>query len=92
MDYRWSKNNEFCKKNLISLNVSSKDPLTGINGKFPIMSTIFEEFEYIGWFSYNHTNDYCFIEGPNTIINCLQFWSHGGLTEDIKINIEEVLK
>jgi hypothetical protein len=56
------------------------------------MATIFEEFEYLGWYSSNHTNDYKFIEGPNSLSIRSQFWSHGGLTPEIKNEIEIILK
>jgi len=84
--------NEFCKRLLNSNNVSVNDPITGPDGKFEIMATIFEEFEYLGWYSSNHTNDYKFIEGPNSLSIRSQFWSHGGLTPEIKNEIEIILK
>lgn len=84
--------NEFCKKKLNELGVSIDDPITGTNGQFVKMASIFEEFEYLGWYSYNHTNDYNFIEGPSKLDIRCQFWSHGGLTDEIREKIEEILK
>jgi hypothetical protein len=83
--------NEFCKKSLDSKGILHSDPITGPNGKFEEMATVFEEFEYLGWYSYKHTNDYRFIEGPNQLSIRSQFWSHGGITPEIKAEIEKVL-
>jgi hypothetical protein len=55
------------------------------------MATIFEEFEYLGWYSYNFTNDYIFIEGKNPKYFKNQFWSHGGLTEEIEVEIKKMI-
>lgn len=83
--------NTFCK-NLLEINkVSIDDPIAGENGKFSIMSSIFEEFEYLGWYSYNHTDDYTFTEIKGNIEFKKQFWSHGGLTDDIEIEIKKML-
>lgn len=84
--------NEFCKKLLNDNTVLPSDPIIGPDGRFLIMATIFEEFEYLGWYSFNYTNDYNFIEGPNNLSIRNQFWSHGGLTEEIKNEIEIILK
>ena len=73
-------------------NVKVDDKITGSNGKFRIMSTIFEEFEYLGWFSNKFTHDYNFMEGANKLNVRKQFWSHGGLTDKIKKEIEEIIK
>lgn len=83
--------NDFCKRLLSENNISINDPITGVDGKFETMATIFEEFEYLGWYSYNYTNDYRFIEGPNILSIRSQFWSHGGLTPEIKNEIERIL-
>lgn len=84
--------NDYCKNHLTSKQITINCPLTGPDGKFPILATIFEEFEYLGWYSYNYTNDYKFIEGPNSLSILSQFWSHGGLTPEIKNEIESILK
>jgi hypothetical protein len=84
--------NDFCKNKLEINNVKVDDKIAGFDGKFKVMATIFEEFEYLGWFSNNFTNDYNFIEGPNKLNIRKQFWSHGGLTDDIKKEIEDILK
>lgn len=84
--------NEFCKINLKNKNVGINDSITGNNGKFRIMSTIFEEFEYLGWFSNKFTNSYNFIEGVNKVNVRRQFWSHGGLNDSIINEIENIIK
>jgi hypothetical protein len=86
MDY-----NTFCKNLLELNNVSINDPITGKNGKFSIMASIFEEFEYLGWYSYNFTNDYLFTETREIYDFKKQFWSHGGLTEEIEKEIKNIL-
>jgi hypothetical protein len=78
----------FCK-NLLELN--GVDINDKILDKFGIMATIFEEFEYLGWYSYNFTNDYIFIEGRNPKEFKNQFWSHGGLTEEIEMKIKKMI-
>jgi hypothetical protein len=83
--------NEFCKNSLKNKNVGTTDSITGSNGKFRIMATIFEEFEFLGWFSSKFTNDYDFIEGPNRLNIRKQFWSHGGLDESIENEIKKIL-
>lgn len=88
MDY-----NTFCKFHLTRCNISCSDPLTGPDGKFPILATIFEEFEYLGWFAYNHTNDYNFIESLSTMTSKrTQYWSHGGITPKIDEEIKNFTK
>ena len=59
-----------------------------------IMATVFEEFEYLGWFSHKFTDDYNFIEGPNELNIKIkkQFWSHGGLSENIESEICDMIK
>jgi hypothetical protein len=83
--------NEFCKKHLNINDILVSDELTGINGKFPIISKIFEEFEYLGWYAFNYTKDYSFIEGYN-LLDRNQYWSHGGITNDIETEIRKYLE
>lgn len=62
-----------------------------IRQKFLEMATIFEEFEYFGWYAENFTNDYVFIEGSRNNSPLCQYWPHGGLTPEIIKEIESVL-
>lgn len=84
--------NEFCRDWLASYGIKITDPISGKNGKFLILASIFEEFEYFGWYAsrYN-TADYNFTEIRQR--NCVtkQFWSHGGLTEAARAEIEQLL-
>ena len=84
--------NDFCKNKLALNSVNVYDKITGSDGKFKIMATIFEEFEYLGWFSDKFTDDYNFIEGPNKLNMRKQFWSHGGLSENIESEICDMIK
>jgi hypothetical protein len=84
--------NDFCKNKLELKGVNVNDNISGSDGKFMTMATIFEEFEYLGWFSDNFTNDYNFIEGPNKWNVRKQFWSHGGLNENIQSEIHDMIK
>jgi hypothetical protein len=82
----------FCKFYLDKYQILPSMPIIGPNGKFMEMAKIFEEFEYMGWYSKNYTNDYNFIESPS--INSkysIQYWSHGGLTSNIEENINIIL-
>ena len=84
--------NDFCKNKLALNSVNVYDKITGSDGKFMIMATVFEEFEYLGWFSDKFTDDYNFIEGPNKLNMRKQFWSHGGLSENIESEICDMIK
>lgn len=81
---------EFCKEQLEKNHIYVG---TSITANFQVMSTIFEEFEYLGWFARNYTNDYIFIENtPNRDPYVTQFWSHGGITQDIEKQILNILQ
>lgn len=80
--------NTFCKNLLEEKGIDISDRILD---KFIEMASIFEEFEYLGWYSNNFTNDYLFIEGRNPQEFKSQFWSHGGLTEEIEIKIKKML-
>ena len=86
--------NDFCKNKLALKSVNVYDKITGSDGKFKIMATVFEEFEYLGWFCDKFTNDYNFIEGSNELNIKIkkQFWSHGGLSENIESEIHNMIK
>lgn len=85
--------NDFCKFYLEKYQVSTNDSLTGKDGKFNILATIFEEFEYLGWFAHNHTDDYNFLETSNSnSYKISQYWSHGGLSSEIEREIQELLR
>ena len=80
--------NTFCKDLLDLNNVKVNDSIVD---NFLTMATIFEEFEYLGWYSSNFTDDYIFTEERDYQIFKKQFWSHGGLTEEIEVEIKKML-
>lgn len=87
MDY-----NTFCKFYLDKFPILPSMPITEPNGKFREMATIFEEFEYMGWYAHNFTNDYSFKEEYSINSNyTIQHWSHGGLTPEIEKDIINIL-
>jgi hypothetical protein len=80
--------NTYCKEYLTKLNININDSITGSNGKFRELATIFEEFEYFGWYANNFTDNYLFIESPSNNSEYLtQYWSHGGLNSNIESEI-----
>jgi hypothetical protein len=86
MDYQ-----TFCKSHLNKLNIIPSMPITGPNGKFIELASIFEEFEYMGWYSYNFTDDYNFIIEQRNNIYVIQYWSHGGIDANIETTIKKIL-
>lgn len=84
----------FCKFYLDNLNIIPSMPITGPTGKFMEMAGIFEEFEYMGYYAHNFTNDYIFIENPNSNSSdkVIQYWSHGTLTSTIEKEILDILQ
>lgn len=87
MDYH-----TFCKFYLDKFHILPSMPISGPNGKFKQMSQIFEEFEFIGWYADNFTNDYNFLDVNTKNRNyIIQHWSHGGLTSEIEENIKYIL-
>ena len=87
MDY-----NEFCLKRLKSKNIKISDKITD---NFPILATIFEEFEWLGYYCKNNSSDYVFLDNTNNSRNIWsvlkQHWSHGGITKEIKNELETTL-
>jgi hypothetical protein len=51
---------------------------------------VFTEFEYIGYIAHNFTDDYEFVVNARDKQNLKQFWSHGGINEDIKRELDEL--
>ena len=86
--------NDFCKNKLALKGVNVNDNILGSDGKFMTMAKVFLEFDYLAWFADNFTNDYNFIEGQNKLNTKIkkQFWSHGGLSENIESEIHDMIK
>lgn len=83
-----------CLKYKINVNEPiSDDPISGKKGRFLDLAKIFEEFEWLGYYCHNFSEDYVFIstEYGNAKNRTTQFWSHGGITDDIKNKIEKIL-
>jgi hypothetical protein len=62
-----------------------------IREKFDKLSKVFSEFEYLGFYCHHHSNDYYFSTERHHPFAFIQNWSHGGITEDIKKLLNEVL-
>lgn len=54
---------------------------------FYSLSRIFTEFEYIGYIAHNFTDDYEFILGTPNKTNITQYWSHGGINDEIRLKL-----
>jgi hypothetical protein len=63
---------------------------------FDKLSRIWTEFEYLGFFCHNYSNDYIFTsisyERDNDNTYFIQYWSHGGITNEIKNKIDQILQ
>jgi hypothetical protein len=85
----------FCNNGCNKYNIRVEDPINGINGRFLDLAKIFEEFEWLGYYCHNFSEDYIFISDKSIMSNkpcrLIQYWSHGGLTPDIKKQIEDIL-
>lgn len=80
----------FCKKHLALQNIAITENIKNV---FMQCATIFEEFEYIGWFANNFDKDnYIFINDQSKNTNTYkQYWSHGGINDTIAKEIEQIL-
>jgi hypothetical protein len=84
--------NTFCHNGCIKYNITI-DAI--IQSRFVDLSKVFTEFEWLGYYCHNFSDDYIFIssEFKNSSNKKLkQFWSHGGITLDIKNQIEKILQ
>jgi hypothetical protein len=80
---------------------SNIDVELSTTSQFDKLNKIFTEFEFIGFYCHTHSSDYNFIcyhdaVKNNTLINygniyCKQFWSHGGLNDEIRNEIKQIL-
>lgn len=87
MDY-----NEFCMRRLQGKNITIYDKITD---KFLILATVFEEFEWLGYYCKHNSPDYVFLDNKHNSRNIWpilkQYWSHGTITPSIKKEIENIL-
>jgi hypothetical protein len=85
---------DFCKQRLNNNNINITDKITD---KFITLATIFEEFEWLGFYcSKNNLQDYIFLQektnnSREVSSKIIQYWSHGGITSDIKKEILSLL-
>jgi hypothetical protein len=80
---------EFCKKRLNDLGISIDSKIVET---FTNLATVFEEFEWIGYFCMNYSSDYTFIKLMENKKDYIKYyWSHGGITEEIKSELELLL-
>lgn len=80
----------FCKNQCKRLNIQISDKITN---RFSDLASIFIDLEWLGFYCQNFSSDYIFIDSALRTTNkpLLQFWSHGGLTDEIKQQIETLL-
>lgn len=86
----------FCKRGCEKYNIKIEDSIAGSKGRFSDMAKVFEEFEWLGYYCHNFSKDYIFrpveLKNKDKKSIIIQFWSHGGLTNDIKKQIETILQ
>lgn len=81
----------FCLDRCSKLGISVDEK---IRDAFSRLASVFEEFEYLGYFCERFSDDYIFAKmtdrtEPHFFV---QNWSHGGLTEDIKTELHKILQ
>jgi len=79
--------NTFCRREFLKYDIRIGESIVE---RFQDLSKIFEEFEWLGFYCHNFSNEYNFIPSDIRIHDYVltQFWSHGGLSDDTKIEIE----
>lgn len=85
MDY-----SEFCKKGCARFNIRADE---SVRSRFLDLAKIFEEFEWIGFYCQHFSNDYIFIDSDLRTHHkpATQFWSHGGITEEIQLKLNTII-
>ena len=90
----------YCHNRCGHYNISVDDKVCDI---FTTLSKIFTEFEYLGFYCHTFSNDYNFITTPRCLMDSqhdrdddisyfIQYWSHGGITDDCKNKIKQILQ
>lgn len=77
---------EFCKEKLDHFGINVGDSIVN---NFSKLSKVFTEFEFIGYVAFNFTDDYEFIINQQNKKNLKQYWSHGGISEEIRNEISK---
>lgn len=78
---------EYVKERIANNGISVNDNI--VNNFFKL-SKVFTEFEYIGYIAHNFTNDYEFLLNQRNKEEVKQFWSHGGITDEIKKELNDL--
>ena len=80
---------EFCKERLNNLNISINSKIVE---SFNILASVFEEFEWIGFYCMNYSSDYNFTQLRKNQKDYIKYyWSHGGITDSIKYELDTLL-
>jgi hypothetical protein len=82
---------EFCLKRCNQLNLAPDTPTLP---HFGTLATVFEEFEWLGFYCRAWSDHYEFYRGEHRSIrnSTKQYWSHGGITPEIKAELNALLK
>ena len=80
---------EFARERIANYNIRVED---NIVNTFDKLSKVFSEFEYIGFIAHNFTNQYEFILNNRNKENLKQFWSHGGINNEILTELDQTIK
>jgi hypothetical protein len=52
----------FCNNGCIKYKINVNEPISGSKGRFPDLTKVFEEFEWLGYYCHNFSNDYIFLK------------------------------
>lgn len=89
---------EFCNRRLKEKGILINN---SIQSKFRNLATVFNEFEWLGFFFKNNSPDYVFLNVNSTENRerirerneqLFQYWSHGGITDNIRQEIHMILQ
>jgi hypothetical protein len=80
----------FCKNKCNRLNIYISDKITN---HFSDLASIFIDLEWLGFYCQNFSSDYIFIDDELRTTNkpLVQFWSHGGITQEIQNKLDALI-
>lgn len=73
-----------CNENCISIGED-------IGSSFFKLVKVFTEYEYLGWWCHNYSDDFLFLQDESNIRGTkyfIQHWSHGGITDDYLLQVK----
>ena len=73
-----------CESNCISVGED-------ISNSFLKLVKVFGEYEYLGWWCHNYSDEFLFLDSNSNIRNTnyfIQHWSHGGITDDYLLQVK----